>query len=309
MTSSKRILIAGGGVAGPALALFLSRIGFECTIVERAPDFRSSGQQIDVTGEGVTVAQALGIEEAIRAQTVRDDGARFVEGDNKVIAEFPVEGGGLNLVREIEIMRSDLAQILYDRTRDKVHYVFDEQIVELSQREQRVLARFANSKEEKEFDIVIAADGLRSKTRGLAFDASNTNIVSLNQYAGFFSVPWEETDETWSRIYNATNGRVICLRPNKNAGKTGAYLCQVAKDSGKFADMSAEQQKQEVIETFKDAGWEMERMLKVLEGPIEDGFYLAESAQAKSASLANGRVALLGDAGYCKSRKDSLLNV
>lgn len=305
MSSPKNILIAGGGVAGPAVALFLSRLGHKCTIVERAPDFRSSGQQIDLAGEGITVAEALGILEDVKARTVHDDGIRFVERDNKIIAEFPVSQGGLNLVREIEIMRSDLAQLLYDRTRDKVDYVFNEQIAELRQTEQSVMVKFANSNDEKEFDVVIAADGLRSKTRRLAFPSSNTNIVSLNQYAGYFSIPWAETDDTWSRAYNATHGRVLCLRPNKKAGTTGAYLAQVTKDSGRFAEMTTEEAKQDVIGIFKDADWkEMDRILKVLESPTDEGFYLSESAQAKSESLANGRVALLGDAGYCMSCHD-----
>lgn len=300
MTESKSVLIAGGGVAGPALALFLSRAGHKCTIVERAPDFRSSGQQIDVTGEGITVAKALGILEEIKERTVRDEGIRFVEADNRIIGEFPVDQGGINLVREIEIMRSDLAQLLYDKTREKVEYVFNEQIAELRQNEGSVTARFANGKSEEKYDIVVAADGLRSKTRDLAFPSSNTNIVSLNQYAAFFSIPWAESDDTWSRAYNATQGRVLCLRPNKKKGTTGSYLAQVTENSGRFATMTTEEQKREVIGIFKDADWkEMERILKVLEDPSDEGFYMAESAQAKSDLLATGGVALLGDAGYC----------
>lgn len=300
MAPPKNVLIAGGGVAGPALALFLSRVGHKCTIVERAPDFRSSGQQIDVTGEGTTVARALGILEEIKERTVQDNGIRFVKADNKIISEFPVEQGAINLVREIEIMRSDLAQLLYDRTREKVDYIFNEQIAEIHQNKGSVTVKFANSKEEKQYDIVVAADGLRSKTRDLAFPSSNTNIVSLNQYASFFSIPWAESDETWSRAYNATHGRVLCLRPNKKAGTTGSYLAQVTENSGRFAPMTMEETKREVIEIFKDSGWcEMDRILKVLEDPSDEGFYLAESAQAKSESLANGGVALLGDAGYC----------
>ena len=50
MAKPQKILIAGAGIAGPAVAFLLARVGFECTIVERAPALRTSGQQIDVKG-------------------------------------------------------------------------------------------------------------------------------------------------------------------------------------------------------------------------------------------------------------------
>lgn len=50
-----KVLIVGGGITGPALAHWLSKLDCDITIVERAPDLRASGQQIDLRGEGVTV--------------------------------------------------------------------------------------------------------------------------------------------------------------------------------------------------------------------------------------------------------------
>jgi 2-polyprenyl-6-methoxyphenol hydroxylase-like FAD-dependent oxidoreductase len=37
----KTVLISGAGIADPTLACWLSRWGFEATLVERAPAFRS----------------------------------------------------------------------------------------------------------------------------------------------------------------------------------------------------------------------------------------------------------------------------
>lgn len=92
--------------------------------------FRASGQQIDVSGEGLKIIQFMGIDEALRARTIRDDGIKFVESNNKVVAEFPVEiiGGERNVVKEIEVLRFDLATILYERTKGDVVYIFNDQI-------------------------------------------------------------------------------------------------------------------------------------------------------------------------------------
>ena len=74
MAQQMDILIAGGGIAGPAVAFLLSSIGHKCTIVERAEDFRSSGQQIDVSGDGLKVVKRMGIQRAIWDKRVVDDG-------------------------------------------------------------------------------------------------------------------------------------------------------------------------------------------------------------------------------------------
>ena len=198
MSEPKEILIAGAGVAGPAVALLLTKAGHKCTIVETAPDFRSSGQQIDVDGEGLKVLKVMGIYDSVRDCRVEDDGIKFVTAEDKPVAVFPVESSA-GLVKELEIMRPEIARILYDHSKDKAEYIFGDHIASMQQHEAGVTVTLANSKEKKDYDLVIAADGLRSKTRDLAFGAENTSIVSFNQYTGWFSIPWEESDGTWSR--------------------------------------------------------------------------------------------------------------
>ena len=300
MAKSMHILIAGAGIAGPALSILLSRLGHKCTIVERAPGFRESGQQIDVSGAGLKVVDALGVREAIWNCRIEDDGIKFIDASDGVVAAFPVTSGSANnLVQEYEIMRPDFARILYERSKQDVEYIFGDSIAGLSEQDQGLRARFARSGVERDFDVVVAADGLRSSTRDLAFGPTNTEIMSLKQYGGGFSIPWKPSDGSWTRAYNASGGRCVCLRPNVKNQTTIAILCQVTEDSGKVATMSIEDQKQEVMERFKNAGWETARVLKELEGAAGENFYLQEVSQTKSSSLVNGRAALLGDAGYC----------
>ena len=106
-----RVLISGAGIAGPALAILLNENGFKTTIVERASSLRTAGQQIDVTGPGLELIRYMGVDEAIRARTVGDEGIHFVDGNDKRIASFPVSSSTTSLVREIEIMRGDMADI------------------------------------------------------------------------------------------------------------------------------------------------------------------------------------------------------
>lgn len=298
MPGSKHILICGAGIAGPALARLLVKAGHRCTVVERASKFRDSGQQIDISGEGLKVIKTMGVEDTIRENTVKDDGINFVNAKNEVIASFPV--GKADLVREIEIMRGDLARIFYDRTKDDVEYIFGDFVSGVVQHENSVTVSFTNLDEKRDFDLIVAADGIRSKTREIVFGPDNTKIVSLGMFSGFYSIPWKESDSTWSRWFNATKGRCVCLRPDKKRGITGAYLSQATADSGGLPTMSTEEQRNGLVELFKDVGWEADRMLEDLQS-VDAQLYMLEVAQVKCSTWVKDRVVLLGDAGYCPS--------
>jgi 2-polyprenyl-6-methoxyphenol hydroxylase-like FAD-dependent oxidoreductase len=57
--SASTVLISGASVAGPALAYWLDRYGFQVTVVERAAALRPGGQAIDFKGRTqLTVLEA-----------------------------------------------------------------------------------------------------------------------------------------------------------------------------------------------------------------------------------------------------------
>ena len=68
-----KILISGASVAGPVLAYWLHRYGFEPTIVERTPALRHGlgGHAVDLFGLGAEVARRMGRWDAIEAARTR----------------------------------------------------------------------------------------------------------------------------------------------------------------------------------------------------------------------------------------------
>ena len=86
---TRHALISGASIAGPALAHELTARGWRTTIVERAPQLRDEGQNIDIRGTGREVARRMGIEDAIRAANTTEVGLRFVDDRGSAIAEFP----------------------------------------------------------------------------------------------------------------------------------------------------------------------------------------------------------------------------
>ena len=88
----------------------------------------------------------MGLEDEVRLKTTKEQGLRFVNEDNSVAAEFPVDDGQ-SFTADIEIMRGDLAHILYEATKGKVEYVFGEYITGLEVRGdgKSVDVKFANN--------------------------------------------------------------------------------------------------------------------------------------------------------------------
>lgn len=301
MASPKNILIAGAGIAGPTLALLLSRCGHKCTIVERSPTLRASGQQIDASGPALDVLKHMDVYDAILERRVEDDGLNFVDVNDNIIVGFAAGTKG-GLVKEVEIMRGDLVDIIFQATKNKVEYTLGDYITAIEHVNGKVKVKFAKEKKEKQYDLVVAADGLRSRTRDLAFPTANTVIDSKGMYASYLSLPWQESDGTWSRWFNSPSGRCSSIRPNKKNGTSSAYLTQCTYPAAveSIVKLPPEEQKQHILSTFSDVPWETPRILREIENPYSD-FYLQEAAQSHSCTLSSAHVVLLGDAGYCPS--------
>ena len=306
--SKHNVLISGASVAGPALAYWLVRAGCKATIVERASSLRTAGQGIDVRDAARDVVKRMGIFDRLRDKSSHEDGSEFVDGNNRCFARFGVDesGQGDGITCDIEILRGEMAAILFDVTKDDVSYIFDDMIESLEETDKEIRVNFANGTPTAAFDLVVAADGIGSKTRSIAFGNDSAQIRSLNSYVSYFSVPPSATDTTWSRAHWIKGGRATVLRPD-NVGRTRACLCLTAYDNTdprlprleKVSREGIPAQKALIQELFQDADWETPRILKRMHD--SDDFYMQHVAQVRLNRWSSGRVTVVGDAGYAPS--------
>ena len=100
---NRDVLISGAGIAGPALAYWLSEHGFTTTVVERAPAPRAGGQTVDLRGAGRTVIERMGLMDRVRGVSVDQRGIAFVGADGQIAARMPAElFGGEGIVSEAQ---------------------------------------------------------------------------------------------------------------------------------------------------------------------------------------------------------------
>jgi 2-polyprenyl-6-methoxyphenol hydroxylase-like FAD-dependent oxidoreductase len=144
--TNREVLISGAGIAGTAAAYWLRRAGFLVTVVERAPSPRPGGQTVDLRGAGRIVADRMGLLGQIRDMAVTQRGIAWIDESGRHRAEMPVDAfGGRGIVSVDEILRGDLAEILYEAARPGAHYLFDDTITAIEQDADNVLVTFEKS--------------------------------------------------------------------------------------------------------------------------------------------------------------------
>jgi 2-polyprenyl-6-methoxyphenol hydroxylase-like FAD-dependent oxidoreductase len=292
---NKRVLITGASVAGCTVAWWLGRSdGFDVTVVEKHPEFRDGGQNIDIRGAGREVLRKMGLEEeALRAGT-GETGTAWVDEDGSVIAQIDTsELGADGPTAEMEILRGDLARILYDRARQRTTFRFGDCIEAAAERADEVVVTFESGTTEN-FDIVVIAEGVGSRTREILFPGEN-DAYPLDMTLAYFTIPSQAHDDRRWRWYHATEGRGVSLRPDRH-GTARAMLSVQKKPEGE-QDWQRDRQIAWLRERFSDVGWEAPRVLRSI--GYTDDFYFDVLRQVRMPRWSKGRVVLCGDAAWC----------
>ncbi|WP_174567849.1 FAD-dependent monooxygenase [Amycolatopsis orientalis] len=297
--SGCKVLVAGASIAGPALAHWLRRRGAEVTVVERAPGLRPGGQAVDARGVTKEVIRRMGLDAAVRAACTDTAGAYTVDADGNVLETYRAEDdGGDGFIADIEILRGDLSQVLYDDTRDGVEYLFGDRIAELAQDADGVDVTLASGGRRR-FDLVIGADGLHSALRGMVFGPRERFVRHLGLVLAFYSVPNEFGLDRWLIEYqDKESGRSALLRPIQDATRAMAMFSFPAADFDvDYRDI--EGQKRLLREQMDGLGWSTQRILAQLDDTPD--FYLDQVAQVVMDRWSDGRVGLIGDAAFSSS--------
>ncbi|MBO8187738.1 FAD-dependent monooxygenase [Streptomyces spirodelae] len=301
-SGSRRVLISGASVAGPALAYWLNRYGFRVTVVERAPALRPGGQAIDVRGPAVEVARRMGVLDELRAHATDLRGISVLDEDGNETfrsTEYTASGGRLDR-DDIEILRDDLARILVAASGPGVEYVFDDSIAQLDDGQDEIRVRFASG-QERAFDIVVAADGVHSQTRALAFGSEEDYLRPLTGHLGVWTAPNILDLDRWQIAYRTRDEQAwgcLVMSVRKNS-ELRVYVGLDGLDHRDPALRDPEAQKRLIAERYGNAGWELPRLLRYMWSAPD--FHFDGGAQIHMDTWSTGRVVLLGDAGYCGS--------
>jgi 2-polyprenyl-6-methoxyphenol hydroxylase-like FAD-dependent oxidoreductase len=218
--------------------------------------------------------------------------AVVVDRHGKVTATLPTDGPE-GATAELEVLRGDLARTILDALPDRVALVYGDSIKHLDDTGPTTTVTTETGRT-LHADLVVVAEGVRSRTRALVFDEEEVRRRDMEITMVVGTIPRTPEDTLQWRWHNAVGGRSVHLRPD-NHGTTRAILAYSPGDDLTVLDRTAALTV--VRDRYRDVGWAAPRILDAL--PHADDLYIDKLTQIRMDTWHRGRTVVVGDAAWC----------
>lgn len=234
----------------------------------------------------------MGLLPAIQAARTHLKRLSFVRTAGKSSITVDIPRAQPSGSRDVEIVRDDLARILYDATKSDADYLFGDSVAAIADAGTQVRVTFAGGAV-RPFDLVVGADGQHSTTRRLMFGDEDAFAHPIGAYLAIFSLPNVLSLDDEAMLYNEP-GRAVAYYTV--AGNRRAKALLLFRSDARIALHDESALKASLRERFRLVGWEAQRILHAMDASPD--FYFGEIAQIRMPAWSRGRVVLLGDAAH-----------
>lgn len=296
LVNNKKVLVSGASIAGLSTAYWMNQLGYKVTVVELANEPRIGGAAVNIGGNALDIARRMGIYDQLKANTLTlekwdfknaadvTEGSMIVKDEN----ELPPND-------EIEIEREKLVNILINVVKNDVEFIFNNSVTALEETKDGINVTFKNDSQ-RTFDLVFGCDGLHSGVRKIWFGHEAEYAHFLNHYFSLTIVNKLLIQQNTAQMYNVP-GKVIMLNAYNN--KTDIVFCFFSEKEIPYNYRDTAQQGNIIAEQFSGQSWRTAELLDEVQQAKTA--YFDKFCQIKMPSWTKGRVALVGDAGYCAS--------
>lgn len=296
-------------MSGSVLAFWLAKHNpsFNITVIERSRIDQKLGQGIEIEEPALSVVRAMGIMPQLYNVRTGEEGFQLVDERGRSSGYIGMDFEN-SPTGALEMMRGDLTQVLYKAAEafHNVTYKYETTATAMSETKDGkikvdVRRRGEDASMTEQYDLVVGADGVRSRTREMAMGDSPDWHKPVDAFVSYFSIPREGRDYPNSKLCHFPGRRVVWLRPvGKDSKHTSVYLIVVGKDipALREANQAGDRMKQKKIfaEHFSDCGWETKRVIdQMMEA---NNFYSDELVQVHLPAWSKGRFALVGDSAW-----------
>ena len=191
MSSVNKVLIVGGGIGGLSLSIGLRRAGIEAEIVELQNEFNVYGVGIIQLGNAIRALDAIGVaEETVKrgspygmVKMCAPNGFQFAETGTPPMNRFNIIHNGIS--------RRILHDVLYEAAvANGVVFRMGVTASEIKNEANNATVKFTDDTEGV-YDLVVGADGINSKIRGLVFGNYEPKYIGSSVWRYPFKRPGE----------------------------------------------------------------------------------------------------------------------
>ncbi len=314
MSSSYRIAIVGGGLAGLAAARALATVGITAQVFEQAPALGEIGAAVNVSPQAVKALQAIGLGDKVAAVGHSSPG---IYTRNMLTGEFLEFNDRIKTAARYgapyyTFHRADLLDAIAS-TLDHSAIHLGHRLTAIEERNDRIVLAFDNGAQ-VEAEYVIAADGVRSVIRRALYGDDNPT------YTG---------QMVWRALLNASDVPAELIEPTGHVQWVGpgrhliAYLIRRGKllnivtqqDTDKWVEegWSTRGDPDEMRASFPNSEPRLDKLLSLVTACSKWGLFTRPLTQ----NWGRGRIQLIGDAahamlpnagqGACQAFEDSYI--
>ena len=180
---TRRAIVIGGGIAGPAVSLFLHHGGIEPLIFEAYPRPATIGGGFQIAPNGMRVLRAVNLADRIAAAGAPSNEFLFRNQHGRSLGRITLRRAGFG----VTILRAAFHKILLEETARRgvpIHY--GKRLCRVEDRPDAIVAHFEDGSS-VEGDVLLAADGVHSRVRAVAMpahaSARYTGMIGVGGFA------------------------------------------------------------------------------------------------------------------------------
>lgn len=292
----KKVLVSGASIAGLSTAWWMNKLGYRVTVVELANEPRIAGGAVNIEGAALDYAKRMGIFEQLKAQRLNVELIEFKNADDITEGSISMPGDNAELPDdEIEIERDKFIGMLYNDLKNDVGFIFNNSVTALTETEDDIKATFKNGPEQA-FHLVFGCDGSHSGVRKIWFGPEQDYAHFLEAYFSITIINKLLVKQKTMQMFNVPD-KAIMLNAYNN--KTDIIFSFFSEKEIPYDYRNIEQQRKIISDQFAGLGWKTADLLEEVQNAKD--FYFDKFCQIKMPLWTKGRVALVGDAGYCAS--------